>query len=123
MIPVAWMTAGAVGTCIIALAVWREAAGVEVPLGMLAPLVATAATWVAVDRQLHRNAAGVHALLLRAFAVKVVFFAAYVVIAIEAIGVRPVPFVVSFTVYFISLYCAEALGFARLFTAALRQAR
>jgi hypothetical protein len=34
-----------------------------------------------------------------------------------------VPFIVSFTVYFISLYAAEAFGFARRFAGQLSQAR
>ena len=34
---------------------------------------------------------------------------------LEVVGVRPVPFVVSFTGYFIALYLTEALLMRRLF--------
>jgi hypothetical protein len=121
MIPVVWMTASAVGSCLVAVALSGEAAALWG--GMLAPLGATVATWLAVEAQLRRDPAGVHALLLRGFAAKVVFFGVYVFLALEVLRLEPTPFILSFTVYFISLYCAEALGFARLFVAGLRQAR
>ena len=119
---VAWMTTGAIGSCLIA-AMLEPSLAPDLLLGMLAPWVATSVTWLAVERQLARNPAGVHALLLRAFGLKLVFFAAYVVIVMQGVGVRSTAFIASFTVYFISLYCAQAFGFARVFAAQLRQAR
>jgi hypothetical protein len=48
-------------------------------------------------------------------AVKAVFFGAYVAGMLRVIGLRPVPFVVSFTSYFIALHVTEAMFLRRLF--------
>jgi hypothetical protein len=51
-----------------------------------------------------------------AFAAKIVFFAAYASAVILLLRLRPVPFVISFTGYFIALYLMEALYLRRLFS-------
>jgi hypothetical protein len=43
-----------------------------------------------------------------------VFFAAYVIGSVRIIGARPVPFVSSFTAFFIALYAMEAWFLRRL---------
>ena len=53
--------------------------------------------------------------MIAAFAVKMVFFGAYVAVMLRRLSLRPVPFVVSFTAYFIALYLIEALSLQRLF--------
>jgi hypothetical protein len=53
--------------------------------------------------------------MIGAFAGKLVFFGAYVGLAIGVLGVQPVPFAVSFTGYFIALHLIEALWLKRLF--------
>ena len=53
--------------------------------------------------------------MIAAFAGKMVFFGAYVAVMLRRAGVRPVPFVASFTGYFIALYLIEALCLKRLF--------
>jgi hypothetical protein len=50
--------------------------------------------------------------MLRAFGVKVVLFGAYVVVMLRVLGLRPVPFTISFTCYFVALYGMEALFLA-----------
>jgi hypothetical protein len=50
-----------------------------------------------------------------AFAGKLVFFGAYVALTLRLLPVRPVPFLASFTSYFIALYLLEALFMRRLF--------
>jgi hypothetical protein len=55
-------------------------------------------------------------LMAAAFGAKLVFFGAYVAIALRLLMLRPVPFVVSFTSYFIGLYALEAFYLRRLFT-------
>ena len=42
------------------------------------------------------------------------FFGVYVVVMLRVMMLRPVPFVVSFTAYFITLYAMEALLLRRL---------
>jgi uncharacterized membrane protein YdfJ with MMPL/SSD domain len=53
--------------------------------------------------------------MMGGFLGKMVLFGAYVVIVLRGLSVRPVPFVASFTVYFIGLYLVEALYLKRLF--------
>jgi hypothetical protein len=52
--------------------------------------------------------------MMTGFALKAVFFGVYVVVMLRVMMLRPVPFVVSFTAYFITLYAMEALLLRRL---------
>jgi hypothetical protein len=53
--------------------------------------------------------------MVQGLAVKAVFFGAYVVSMLRVVELRPVPFVVSFTGYFIALHVMEAMFMRRLF--------
>ena len=44
-----------------------------------------------------------------------VFFGVYVVVMLRGVGVRPVPFVLSFAGFFIALHAMEALFLRQLF--------
>lgn len=87
----------------------------EILLGMAGPLLVASATWVMAERTYRRDPERLTALMFKAFAAKMAFFAAYVVIALKALTLRPVPFVASFTSYFIALHLVEAVCFRRLF--------
>jgi hypothetical protein len=113
MTPVAWMAAGSVAGW--ALAALTTDFAVEVLLGMLGPLAAAIVSWIAADRTYRRDPAELTGLMLTAFAAKMVWFGAYVAFVIVAVGIRPRPFVVSFTSYFIALHLAEAVCLQRLF--------
>jgi len=117
MTPVGWMVGASVGSWLGATAMCGGRTGVSLFLGMLAPLAATVGTWLAVESALRRNPAGVTRVMMMGFAVKMVFFGAYVgaVLQLGTRAVRPRPFVASFTVYFIALYLAEALLLRRKF--------
>jgi hypothetical protein len=52
--------------------------------------------------------------MVAGFGVKMVFFGAYVAIALKVLSLRPIPFVASFTGYFIGLHLIEALYLRRL---------
>ena len=112
----AWMVAGCVGTWLVAAVVLERAAAVDALLGMLGPLVVVAGTWLLVERAHERDPQQVTAVMMRAFAGKMLFFGAYVAVVLGALGRQPVPFVVSFTAYFIALYAYEALLLRRLMT-------
>jgi hypothetical protein len=89
----------------------------EILLGMFGPLVAASATWVMMERTYKRDAERLTALMVKAFAVKMVLFAAYVAIVIKALTLRPGPpvtFIASFATYFIALHLTEALCLRRL---------
>jgi hypothetical protein len=92
-------------------------------LGMAAPLAAAVATWIIVERAHRVSPSLVMPVLLRAAAAKAVFFAAYVVLVLEGLGVAPAPFAVSLAMYFILLLAVEAALFQRLFSRAWRAAR
>jgi hypothetical protein len=110
-----WMIAGGLGSALLVAFGSGWAAGVEVLLGMLAPLAAVSVSWVLTERAYRRDPAGLMPLMMSAFAAKVVFFGGYVALMLKVVGLRPVPFVVSFTSYFIALYLIEALLMRRLF--------
>lgn len=90
---------------------WRE-----VVLGMLAPLAAASVSWVLTERTYRREPERLTGLMMTGFAVKMVLFGAYVAVMLKVVGVRPKPFVASFTAYFIALYVTEALLMRRLFS-------
>jgi hypothetical protein len=58
--------------------------------------------------------------MIAAFAGKLVFFLAYVTVMIRVLSLRPVPFVGSFTTYFIVLYFVAALHLRRMFWGGMR---
>ena len=118
-----WMIgAGLLSWAAVSLA-FGEHAHPEALFGMLGPLAAAGATWV-VGARTHAAAPGrVLGVLMAAFAVKMVFFGAYVTVMLRPLELRPIPFVASFTGYFIALYGMEALFFRRLFAGGPRASR
>jgi len=106
---------------VVALLVDRRT-GIEILFGMLGPLVATTGTWVLAERIYRERAEVLTAVMTTAFAAKIVFFGAYIAVVILLLQFRPLPFVVSFTSYFIVLYSMEALYLRRLFSERSRNA-
>ena len=90
--------------------------GVELLAGMIGPLFAASVTWVLAERTYSLNPERLTPLMITAFACKLVFFGAYVTVALKVLSLRPVPFMLSFTFYFIALYLIEALYLRRLFS-------
>ena len=90
--------------------------------GIIGPLLAALVTWVVVTRTYRRNPGGVMNVMLAAFLAKAVYFGVYVVVMIKVLELDPVPFIVSFTAAFITLYAIQALLFARLFRHSARRA-
>jgi hypothetical protein len=83
--------------------------------GMIGPLLAVVATWMIVVRTHQANPAAVTGVMMTAFMVKALFFAAYSVVMIKGFGFDVRPFAMSFGAFFIALYGVEAALFARLF--------
>ena len=90
--------------------------GIEILFGMLGPLIATASSWVLAERIYRQRTEQLTTVMATAFVAKIVFFGAYIAVVIVLLRFRPVPFVVSFTSYFITLYLMEALYLRRLFS-------
>jgi hypothetical protein len=112
LIPVWWMIGLSLVSAVVASAVVDN--GRSVWLGMLAPLVVASVSWVVMERVYKLNPQRLNSVMMSAFAAKLVFFGAYVALALTAFGVRPVPFVISLTGYFIALHLVEAILLKRL---------
>jgi len=106
-----------VGASVLSAAGLATRFGREVWLGMLAPLAVVVATWMLIERVYQSNPDRLTGVMMAAFAGKLVFFGAYVGFAIGVLGVKPVPFAVSFAGYFIALNTIEAFWMKRLFEA------
>lgn len=103
---VLWMTAGCVGS-------WLVAAGLtdrplETFLGMAGPLASSAVTWMAIERAWRRDPTSVTRLMMGALGLKVLFFGAYVVGVSRVPGLEAGVFGAAFLLYFVALYVAQA---------------
>ena len=115
MTPVAWMAGASMLSWLIASRAVGPGANPEVLYGMLAPLVVAVVSWIVIERTYRSNPERLTRVMVEGLAVKAVFFGAYVAGMLRVIGLRPVPFVVSFTSYFIALHVTEAVLLRRLF--------
>jgi hypothetical protein len=120
---VAWMAGVSALTALAAIAWFGTRIGAEVAFGMLAPLVIAIATWVLIEQTYRRTPERVTGLMVAGFAGKMVFFGVYVAVMLKGLGLQPVPFVVSFTSYFIALHLMEAFALRRLFANGSRPAQ
>ena len=100
---------------LVASRVMGDEANPEVLYGMLAPLLVVVVSWVVVERTYRANPERLMRVMVEGLALKALFFGAYVVGMLRLVEVRPVPFVVSFTSYFIALHVTEAVLLRRLF--------
>ena len=115
MTPVWWMAGTSLGSFLM-VALWVEPTSVATLfLGMLGPLVMALVTWVLTERTFRRNPGGVTAMMVAGFGAKMVFVALYLVVMLRLVRVEAMPFVASFTSYFVLLYAIEALYLRRLF--------
>jgi len=115
MKPVVWIGAASLASALLAIAIAGRRSAADVLLGMLAPLAAVSVSWVLTERTFRRDPLRLSGLMIQAFGAKMLFFGAYVAVMLTVVAVRPVPFVASFTGYFIALYLTEALLMRRLF--------
>ena len=112
--PLRWMIATSVLSWVIVAGTAGGRANPEVLYGMLGPLAAAAGSWIVTKRAYTANPEHLMG-VFTGMAIKAVFFGAYVVIMLRVMALRPMPFVFSFTAYFIALYAMEALFMRRLF--------
>lgn len=107
-----WVTIGMTLTVGIAWAALGR--GIEVLLGMVAPVGSTAASWLSITRVWATAPELSLSVMVRGFAVKCLFFVAWVTIMVKGFEVRPEPFVVSLTASFLVLHVVEAWSLKRL---------
>lgn len=116
--PLAVLTGASVLCAAVVAGVFGRPDLPAVLLGVPGPLAAAVATWVLVHRAHQRAPEGVSALMVKLFGAKLVFFGAYVAVAVSALPRGAVAFVVSFTSQYILLHLLEALALRRLFSGA-----
>ena len=115
MRPVWWMGGSAILSWLMVAAIPGVESDREMLLGMLAPLAGAVGTWVLVARTYASTPERLTSRMVAAFGGKLVFFGAYVTVMLKVMSLRPLPFVISFTTYFIVLHMFEALCLQRLF--------
>jgi len=122
MTPTAWMIAGSIGTGVAATFAFGPEYAPDLAGGIGGPLLASVANWGLVQRTFRANPSRVTHVMQLAFLAKMVFFAAYVVVMLRVIALRPAPFALGFTAAFLALYAAQAVLLHRLFAGDTRAA-
>jgi hypothetical protein len=83
-------------------------------LGIAGPVLMAGTSWTVTTRTWARDRAALLPLMLRAFAAKVVFAVAYVVVMLKGAGARPTPFLAAFIAAYMATHLAEAVCLRRL---------
>jgi hypothetical protein len=115
--PVAWMIGICLLSCGAVIVVGGSAIVPELLFGMAAPLASAIVTWLVMARTQASAPERLTNVLISAFGIKMVLFGAYVVVMLGVLSMRPVPFIASFTSYYVALHLGEALLLKRLVAA------
>lgn len=92
--------------------------GVEIFLGMIAPLLLAIGTVLMVRRVYQREPTHLTAFMTKALLGKMVLYGVYVSLVVGWFAFEAIPFAISFTIYFIGLHLAEALHLRAIFRGA-----
>jgi hypothetical protein len=122
MTALVWMGALSVTSWVLVTVLAPAPVNPELALAMGGTLASAMVSWIVTERTQRAAPERVTGVMIAALAAKMVFFGAYVVIVVRLVGVRPVPFVIGFTGYFIGLHAIEALFLKRLFGETARPA-
>ena len=109
-----WMLSGSILTALILTVLIQPAIRLELWTGMMGPLASAIASWMAMRRKHIRRPEGLTALMIKAFAAKIIFFAVYITVFVGSGWVKPIPFVISFISYFLALHLMEVIGLRRI---------
>ncbi len=112
--PVAWMIGASVASWLALLAATGSSLMPELVLGMAGPLASAVVTWLVLERTQSATPERMTGVMMAAFGVKALLFAVYVVVILAVLGMRPKPFMLSFTGYYVGLHLVEALFLRRL---------
>ena len=112
--PVAWMIGASVASWLALLAATGSSLMPELVLGMAGPLTSAVLTWQVLERTQSSTPERLTNVMIAAFGLKALLFAVYVVVALWALGLRPKPFMLSFTGYYVGLHVVEAMFLRRL---------
>jgi hypothetical protein len=112
--PIVWMAAGSLVTG-VALWLWLgPRVAPELVWGIAGPLVGAAVSWWVIARTQRSAPERLTNVLIGSFGVKVLFFGLYLVVMLKGLALRPMPFVLSFTGYYVALHVVEAVLLRRL---------
>ncbi len=114
MTPIGGMAGISILSWLVAAAVLDRQTSREVLLGMLGPLAVAIGAWMLMERTYRRQPERLTGVMAMALVGKMVFFGAYITVMLRVLSLRTVPFVVSFTSYFIGLLVIQALALRRL---------
>ena len=99
---------------IVAISIFPSNVSAEIFLGMTGPLLVAIIFTVMLTRVFRQHPERVTQLLIRGLICKMVAFGIYVVTIIFSFALEPIPFAVSFTVYFVLLHILEVVHLQRL---------
>ena len=87
----------------------------EVFLGMVAPLLVTIFSIFWIGKVFKIDKEKITATMTKSFFIKMVLFALYFIMILSFYTFKPIPFVLSFTGFFILFYIIEAIFLQKLF--------
>ena len=87
----------------------------ETFLGMIVPLLLAIGTILLVERTHSREPTKLTDRMKKAFLGKILFYGIYISLIVGVFSFQAMPFVLSFTVYFLGLHLAQALHFRAIF--------
>jgi hypothetical protein len=114
-----WMISGSIVFSLLLIVILGPGVGLEISFGMLGPFASAIISWIVMQRQYLKRPEALTGIMIKSFALKMLFFAIYITVLLKIGLVRPNPFVISFIGCFILLHGVEAAGLHRLQTAAL----
>jgi hypothetical protein len=121
-VPIAWMIIGSLATCLAAIALTGSAMTREIVFGMAGPLVSAVVSWHFVERTQAAAPDRLTQVMIAGFGIKMVLFGVYVVVMLAVLSLRPLPFMLSFASYYVTLHLIEAALLKRLIAGGPRSA-
>jgi hypothetical protein len=107
----------AAGSVLTGAALWLSLgskAAPELAWGIAGPLVSAAVSWWVIERAQRTAPERLTSVMIGSFAAKVLLFGLYLVVMLKGLALRPMPFMLSFTGYYVALHIAEAVFLRRL---------
>jgi hypothetical protein len=114
------MAAASGAAWVLVTALLGDRVSPEAAWGIAGPLVSAVMSWMAYVRANEAAPERLTRVMITAFALKLMFFSAYVTVAMRVLDLRAPPFVLSFTSAFIALHAMEAFSLRRLVMGAMR---